>query len=135
MVYIDEDTLLHFVRQAPTTFTQLARNPANQVTFGGNNIIFAPVYGPPFVSDIEWGRREATLNDFHNFVKLTYMSPQLHHSGGTVVEPGDVDVRERHLDMLLAHITLSDKPFMGSVTHADNANSQFFTHFQRIRRN
>ena len=42
-------------------------------------------------------------------------------SGGTLVEPNDVDVRERHLDMLLAHITLSDKAFMGSVTHVDNA--------------
>jgi trimethylamine--corrinoid protein Co-methyltransferase len=83
--------------------------------------VFAPVYGPPFVADLDQGRREATLEDFQNFIKLTYASPQLHHSGGTVVEPNDIDVRERHLDMLLSHITLNDKAFMGSVTHADNA--------------
>ena len=121
LVRIDEDTLFHFVRQAPATFTQLARNPANSVTLGGRNIILAPVYGPPFVDDLDRGRREATLEDFQNFVKLTYQAEHLHHSGGTIVEPNDIDVRERHLDMLLAHITLSDKAFMGSVTHADNA--------------
>ncbi len=121
IVKIDEDTLLHFVQQAPATFTQLARNPANNLPIGGRNTIFAPVYGPPYVGDLDRGRRQATLEDFKNFIKLTYMASQLHHSGGTVVEPNDVPVAERHLDMLLAHITLSDKAFMGSVTHADNA--------------
>lgn len=121
LVRIDEDTLMHFVRQAPPTFTQLARNPANNLPFGGRNIIFAPVYGPPFVGDLDRGRRQATIEDFRNFAKLTYLTPHLHHNGGTLVEPNDIDVKERHLDMLLAHITLSDKAFMGSVTHADNA--------------
>jgi trimethylamine--corrinoid protein Co-methyltransferase len=121
-VRIDEETLLHYIRQVPATFTQLARNPANNVPIGGRHMIFAPVYGPPFVGDLDRGRRPATLEDFHNFAKLTYLSEHLHHAGGTLCEPNDVDVRERHLDMLLAHITLSDKAFMGSVTHADNAH-------------
>lgn len=121
MVWIDEETVMHFVRQAPPIFTQLARNPANNLPIGGSNIVFAPVYGPPFVGDLDRGRRQATLEDFHNFAKLTYMAADLQHAGGTLVEPNDIDVRERHLDMLLAHITLSDKAFMGSVTHADNA--------------
>jgi trimethylamine--corrinoid protein Co-methyltransferase len=121
LVKVDEDTLMQFVRQAPATFTQLARNPANSLTFGGNNTIFAPVYGPPFVGDLENGRRRATIEDFRNFAKLTYMAENLHHAGGTLCEPNDIDTRERHLDMLLAHITLNDKAFMGSVTHADNA--------------
>jgi trimethylamine--corrinoid protein Co-methyltransferase len=120
-VKIDEDTLMHFVQQAPATFTQLARNSANSVPIGGRHTVFAPVYGPPYVGDLDRGRRQATLEDFKNFVKLTYMTPQLHHSGGTVVEPNDIPVAERHLDMLMAHITLSDKAFMGSVTHTDNA--------------
>jgi trimethylamine--corrinoid protein Co-methyltransferase len=121
LVRLGEDTLMHFVKQAPPTFTQLARNPANNLTIGGNNLVFAPVYGPPFVGDLDRGRREATLEDFRNFAKLTYMTPNLQHAGGTLVEPNDTDVRERHLDMLLAHITLNNKAFMGSVTHADNA--------------
>src|SRR5207237_569791 len=55
------------------------------------------------------------------FVKLTYASPWLHHSGGTVCEPVDVPVNKRHLDMVYAHIRYSDKPFMGSVTSAARA--------------
>ena len=121
LVYIDEDTLMHFVKQAPATFTQLARNPANNLEVGGNKTIFAPVYGPPFVADLENGRRRATLADFHNFARLTYMANDLHHAGGTLCEPNDIDVKERHLDMIMAHITLNDKAFMGSVTAADNA--------------
>ena len=70
---------------------------------------------------LDGGRRYGTLADFQNFVKLAYLSPWLHHSGGTVCEPTDVPVNKRHLDMLYAHMTLSDKPFMGSVTTAPRA--------------
>ena len=38
---------------APKTFTQHARNPAKSVEIGGDNLVFAPVYGPPFVRDLE----------------------------------------------------------------------------------
>ncbi len=106
---------------APARFTQHARNPERNVEVGGRNLVLAPVYGPPFVRDAEGGRRYATIEDFRNFVKLGYMSRWLHHSGGTVCEPTDVPVNKRHLDMLLAHMTLSDKPYMGSVTAPERA--------------
>ncbi len=106
---------------APKSFTQHARNPERNVEVGGKNLVLAPVYGPPFVRDAEGGRRYATIEDFRSFVKLGYMSKWLHHSGGTVCEPTDVAVNKRHLDMLHAHMTLSDKPFMGSVTAPERA--------------
>ncbi|GHG80829.1 trimethylamine methyltransferase [Pseudodonghicola xiamenensis] len=106
---------------APESFTQHARNPEKNVVIGGKSLVCAPVYGPPFVRDAAGGRRYATMEDFRNFVKLGYMSKYLHHSGGTVCEPTDVPVNKRHLDMLLAHMTLSDKPFMGSVTEPSRA--------------
>jgi trimethylamine---corrinoid protein Co-methyltransferase len=108
-------------RSAPRQFTQHARNPARNVEIGGVHTVFAPAYGPPFVTDLERGRRYGTLADFQNFVKLTYLAPWLHHSGGTVCEPVDVPVNKRHFDMLYAHIRYSDKPFMGSVTTAARA--------------
>ncbi|PTX55796.1 trimethylamine--corrinoid protein Co-methyltransferase [Litoreibacter ponti] len=101
---------------APSTITQHARNPERSVEIGGKSLVIAPVYGPPFVRDAQGGRRYATMEDFNKFVKLGYMSKWLHHSGGTVCEPTDVPVNKRHLDMLYAHMSLSDKPFMGSVT-------------------
>ncbi|EPX76208.1 trimethylamine methyltransferase family protein [Salipiger mucosus] len=106
---------------APAKFTQVARNPERSVEIGGKNLVLAPVYGPPFVHDMEGGRRYAKLEDFRNFVKLGQMSRWLHHSGGTVCEPTDVPVNKRHLDMVHAHMTLSDKPFMGSVTDPSRA--------------
>ena len=119
--FFDEEVLMRYVHMAPPQFTQLARNPANNVVIGGNQAVYAPVYGPPFVLDLDQGRREAKLVDFHNFVKLTYLCPYLHHSGGTVVEPTDEPVPTRHLDMLFAHVKYSDKAFMGSVTDPLNA--------------
>src|SRR6056297_1289572 len=106
---------------APSRFTQHARNPERNVEIGGNTLVCAPIYGPPFVRDMEGGRRYATMADFERFVKLGYMSKWLHHSGGTVCEPTDIPVNKRHLDMLHAHMTLSDKPFMGSVTEPSRA--------------
>ncbi len=92
-------------KTAPSQFTQHARNPERSVVIGGKNLVLAPVYGPPFVRDMDGGRRYATMDDFKKFVKLGYMSKWLHHSGGTVCEPTDVPVNKRHLDMLLAHMT------------------------------
>ena len=106
---------------APSEFTHHARNPERSVSIGGDGMVFAPVYGPPFVRHLDGERRYATIADFRDFVRLAYMSPQLHLSGGTVCEPTDVPVNKRHLDMLLAHMTLSDKPFMGSVTEPSRA--------------
>ena len=106
---------------APSEYTQHARNPERNVRIGGNSLVLAPVYGPPFVRDAAGGRRYATMADFEKFVKLGYMSKWLHHSGGTVCEPTDIPVNKRHLDMLLAHMILSDKPFMGSVTEPSRA--------------
>ena len=108
-------------KTAPSKFTQHARNPERSVEIGGKTLVTAPVYGPPFVRDADGGRRYATIYDFQKFVKLGYMSKNLHHSGGTVCEPTDVPVNKRHLDMLMAHIVYSDKPFMGSVTEPSRA--------------
>ena len=109
------------IKTAPQQFTQHARNPERSVEIGGKNTVFVPVYGPPFVRDLDQGRRYATIEDFQNFVKLAYLAPAMHHSGGTVCEPVDIPVNKRHLDMVYSHIRYSDKPFMGSVTAPERA--------------
>ena len=106
---------------APAAYTQHARNPARSVPIGGDATVFVPNYGSPFVTDLDNGRRYATLEDFERIVKLVWMLPHLHHSGGTVCEPTDVPVNKRHLDMVYAHLRYSDKPLMGSVTASQRA--------------
>lgn len=106
---------------APTEFRMESRDPARSIVLGGDHVVFMPGYGSPFVTDLDGGRRYAALEDFENFVKLTYASPWLHHSGGTVCEPVDIPVNKRHLDMVYAHLRWSNKPFMGGVTAPDRA--------------
>ena len=106
---------------APAEFVQHARNPERSARIGGPHMVFAPAYGPPFIRSLDDGRRYATIEDFRNFVKLAYLSPGLHHSGGTLCEPVDLPVNKRHLDMVYSHLRYSDKPFMGSVTAPERA--------------
>jgi trimethylamine--corrinoid protein Co-methyltransferase len=120
-VRIPRELLLAQVGLAPAEFTHHARNPAKSVQVGGAHMAFAPIYGAPFIRDLEGERRYAQLIDFENLVKLAYMSPALNVSGGTVCEPTDIPVSKRHLDMLYAHIRYSDKPFMGGVTSGERA--------------
>ncbi len=121
LIKFPRELVLQNIAKAPSQFTLHARNPEHTVIIGGNNMVMAPVYGPPFVHDIDRGRREATMEDFCNFVKLAQSVPQIHNAGGTIVEPEDEPQDTRHLDMVYSLIKYSDKSFMGSVTSAANA--------------
>ena len=115
LVKFDPDWILEQVAKAPSEFTLQARNPEQNVQIGGKHMVFSTVYGCPFVREGA-ERRNATYNDFENFVRLAQSFPQLDSPGGTVCEPDDKPLDSRHLDMVYALMTLSDKPFMGSVT-------------------
>ncbi|MEM7565519.1 MAG: trimethylamine methyltransferase family protein, partial [Pseudomonadota bacterium] len=120
-VFADAKWVREQCAKAPREFTQIARNPERTVTIGGNHQVFAPIYGAPFVRDLEGGRRYATFDDFEKLVKLTYLHPNLHHSGLVVAEPTDKPVSKRHLDMVYAHMTLGDKPHLGAITEKSRA--------------
>jgi trimethylamine--corrinoid protein Co-methyltransferase len=120
LVKLDPDWILEQVAKAPREFDLQARNPANTIHVGGNHMAFGAVYGCPFVREgLE--RREATYADFENLVRLAQSFPQLDTPGGTICEPNDKPLDSRHLDMVYALLTQSDKPFMGSVTSGPNA--------------
>jgi len=103
------------VKKAPAQFTLHARNPENNVEIGGDNIAYIPCYGPPFVADLDRGRRESTLEDYVNFVKLAHSSQSLDISGGMLAEPNDVPHDRRNAEMIYASMRYSDKPFMGGA--------------------
>jgi trimethylamine---corrinoid protein Co-methyltransferase len=120
LVKLDPDFILEQVAKAPREFELVARNPERSVHIGGDHMVFASVYGPPFVREGDV-RREATMADYENFVKLSQSFPELDSPGGTIVEPNDRPLDSRHLDMVYALQTLSDKPYMGSVISGPNA--------------
>jgi trimethylamine--corrinoid protein Co-methyltransferase len=97
------------LRTAPREFTVHARNRERNVRFGGDATVFSPVGGPPFVRDLDRGRRYGTLEDLHNFIKLAHMAPAIHFSGGSMVEPMDIPAGKRHLDVQYAFFRYSDQ--------------------------
>ncbi len=119
-IRFDPDFILEQVAKAPREFELQARNPEHTAHIGGDHMVFAPVYGPPFIREGDT-RRDAKMADFENLVKLCQAFDQLDSPGGTICEPEDRPLDSRHLDMVFALQTLSDKPYMGSVTSGPNA--------------
>jgi trimethylamine--corrinoid protein Co-methyltransferase len=101
-------------RLAPSGFNLHARNPDNDVAIGGDSIVFAPVSGPPFVADREGGRRDGTLKDQNDLVRLSEVLEVMHH-GCPEVAVKDLSVETRHLDILYHQIRLSAKGMIGDA--------------------
>ncbi|MEO9174340.1 MAG: trimethylamine methyltransferase family protein [Gaiellales bacterium] len=119
-VKFDPDWILEQVAKAPHEFDVQARNPANSVHIGGDHMVFSCVYGPPFVLEGKV-RRNALMEDFRNFTKLAQSFPELDSAGGIICEPDDTPLDSRHLDMIYALQTLTDKIYMGNVVSGVNA--------------
>ena len=119
-VKFDPEWILKQVAKAPSEFSLRARNSKRNVKVGGDNMSFGSVYGPPFVLEGST-RRDGTFKDFENFCKLAQSFEAIDSVGGVVVEPNDLSLDSRHLDMAFAQATLTDKFFMGNVVTAENA--------------
>ncbi len=103
------------VGKAPELFCLHARNPENNVVIGGDHSLFLPANCPPFVSDLDQGRRYGTLTDYENFVKLTHSSGHLDMSSNILIEPSDITIEQRNVKMLYATMKYTDKCFMGGA--------------------
>jgi trimethylamine---corrinoid protein Co-methyltransferase len=120
VVFLDPEFVVEQAAKAPRQFDIQARNPAHNVHIGGDHMVFSGVYGSPFVR--EGGqRREATMDDFRRLTMLAQSYPELDSAGGVICEPNDVPLDSRHLDMVFALQSLSDKVYMGNVVSAVNA--------------
>ena len=120
VVKLDPEFVLEQVAKAPREFDVQARNPANNVHIGGDHMVFSSVYGCPFVREGEV-RRDATMNDFRQLAMLSQAYDELDSAGGVICEPNDAPLDSRHLDMIYALQTLTDKIYMGNVVSGPNA--------------
>src|ERR1035441_8727044 len=120
VVKLDPEFVLEQVAKAPREFDVQARNPAHNVHIGGDHMVFSPVYGCPFVREGEV-RRDATMNDFRQLATLSQAYDELDSAGGVICEPNDAPLDSRHLDMIYALQTLTDKIYMGNVVSGPNA--------------
>jgi trimethylamine---corrinoid protein Co-methyltransferase len=120
VVYLDPEFVLAQVALAPREFDVQARNPANTVHIGGDDMVFGAVYGSPFVREGDV-RRDATMEDFRRLCMLSQSFGELDSAGGVICEPNDTPLDSRHLDMIYALQTLTDKIYMGNVVSGPNA--------------
>ena len=112
-VHFDPEMVMETIRTVPGEFTLHARDPANSVRMGGDNIVFSCVASTPNVSDIDRGRVTGNLEDFRNLLKLTQSLNAAQVVGGYPVEPVDTDVRLRHLICVSEMAKLTSKPLSG----------------------
>ena len=108
MVRIDRGLVAECLSRAPRRIKLHSRNPARNVALDGNSLAFAPVSGPPHIMDSAGGRRNGTLADYANGVRLC-QAFEVIQVLGAVTEPQDITVECRQLEMLHAQLTLSDK--------------------------
>ncbi|MEM7335044.1 MAG: trimethylamine methyltransferase family protein [Chloroflexota bacterium] len=132
VAYFDRELVMEYLAKAPEQFTWSARNPEHDVQIGGKYACFAPVAGPPFVVEREYGRRPSQHKDLINFLKLSQMNPYIHTSGTEICVSSDVPIAFRHLEAMLAHFQYSDKPHMGiyhtGLTGMDSINMTKIVH-------
>jgi trimethylamine--corrinoid protein Co-methyltransferase len=114
MVHFEEKDIQKALETVPAAFTIEARNASRNIRIGESNYVMAPGYGPPFIIESSGAKRDATLEDVESFCKLVQTSKYLDFNSAIVVQPNDVPADTAHLDILLATLTLTDKPIMGS---------------------
>ncbi len=115
MVHFDRGLVLEKIRLAPQQFTLRARNPERNLVIGGNNIVFAAVGGPAFVSDLDKGRRPGNYAELCDYFRVIQSLNIVHQEGGGAFEAMDLPPESRHLDLYLAQHTLIDKNVQGYV--------------------
>ena len=113
-VFFSEKKVRQAIESAPARFRVAARNPANTVSIGGEDVALAPGYGAAFIITRDGEQRKTTMADYDIFCKLVQTSRTIDMTGFLMAAPSDLPAETAHLNMLYSNITLCDKPFMGS---------------------
>ena len=109
MVFLDPGLVMDRLATVPRTFSIAARNRAKDLRFGGNDVVFSTVGGPAYVMDIDRGRRDGTLQDMQDYLRLCQSLNVLQQESGGPLEPMDLPASTRHLDLYMSQIALLDK--------------------------
>ena len=108
-VRLEPEHVEELIARPPSSFGLHARNPERNLTFGERHLVIGAVGGPAFVTDIDRGRRPGNLADFEAFVRVIGALDIVQQEGGGPLEPTDLPVETRHLDMYRTFATTLDK--------------------------
>jgi trimethylamine--corrinoid protein Co-methyltransferase len=128
---VEDDDMVSFprsmvedaVESAPSSFEMHGRNPDRDVTVGEGDPVIAPGYGAPNVLTYEDGRRQSTLSDYEDLVKLAQVEDEISCSGYVLCEPNDIPQEVKHLEMVKRTLKYTDMPLMGSPYGEDRAKA------------
>ena len=112
-VFFTERDVRMALSSAPAQFEVTGRDPATNITIGGDEFVFAPGSGPPFIIDGQGEQRPALMEDFQNLCKLVHTSTTIDLNSSLMVEPCDIDARSAYLEMFRANLTMTAKPMIG----------------------
>jgi len=124
MVKIDRELVNAALDSAPGEFVIHGRTPGFDVTMGGDHINFVSVGGAPHISDLDRGKRPATLEDTRNIIKLCQHFDVIHLQSPNV-ESQDIPVHLRHYQVTESQLTLSQKPFFIYSRGSDQVEDAF----------
>lgn len=110
-VHLSPELVMAQLETVPSSFVLHARNPAHNVTIGGDKLAFCMMASAPNVSCADAGRRAGNQQDFRNLLKLAQVHNVLHMTGGYPCEPVDVHASVRHIECVRDFLTLTDKAF------------------------
>ena len=109
----DPDFVLEQLSYAPSSIALHSRGGERRaVTLGGGSLAHSPVGGSPFVSDRERGRRDGTIADHIELVKLAHATDLLPMLQSGTVEAQDLEHTSRHMEMDYSILRWSDKPYI-----------------------
>lgn len=111
LVRLDRAFVAEQLALAPASFEVRGRDPERTIVVGPGSTSVAPTGGAPFLLDAEGVRRPPTGEDHVELVRFTQAVPQFALTASGVVEPGDLPVASRHLDMDYDVLRWSDKPY------------------------
>src|SRR5215468_4404909 len=69
MVRLAPGLVAQALSSVPGEVALVARNPERSCRVGGRHVVFAPVAGPPSVSDLQGGKRTGSIEEYRNFVR------------------------------------------------------------------
>ena len=121
----DPEFVMAQLALAPPTVTVTGRNASRSVTLGGGTLAHSPVGGPPFAHDRERGRRDGTMSDHIELVKIAHASDQLAVMQSGTTEAQDIDSEWRHLEMDYSVLRWSDRPLIIYGTSGPKSRDAF----------
>lgn len=109
MARFDRALIEQAIASAPSEFKLHGADDETSPTWGGRQVTWCSVGGPPHISDLDHGKRPGTLEASENIIRLGEHYDVIHVQSPNV-EPQDVAPEIRHYATMRAQLTLSRKP-------------------------